>query len=144
MELPKSGVEDIQISAEYVTHAIREMHKRAGRKIDIVGHSQGGMIGRWSTKWWLDTRGMIDDLVGIAPSNQGTAAVYPVCATVGCGAGTAQQGQDTNFIHALNEDTMTFPDIDYTTINSTFDELVVPYTNGFLPPGPNVFDWCRG
>ncbi|WP_146743850.1 esterase/lipase family protein [Corynebacterium heidelbergense] len=138
VELPKSGVEDIQISAEYVTYAIREMHKRAGRRIDIVGHSQGGMIGRWSTKWWPDTRGMIDDLVGIAPTNKGTAGFYPACATLGCGAGTAQQGRDANFIHALNEDAMTFPEIDYTTINSTFDELVVPYTNGFLPSGPNV------
>jgi hypothetical protein len=27
--------------------AIRTMYSRAGRRVSIIGHSQGGMVGRW-------------------------------------------------------------------------------------------------
>jgi triacylglycerol lipase len=64
VELPMDGMQDIQVSAENVTHAIRTIHSTSGRKVDIVGHSQGGMIGRWTTKWWPDTRDMVANMVG--------------------------------------------------------------------------------
>jgi pimeloyl-ACP methyl ester carboxylesterase len=68
---PHRAAGDIQISAEYVVYAIRTMHRRSGRKVDIIGHSQGGMIGRWATRFWPDTRPMVDDIVRLAPSNPG-------------------------------------------------------------------------
>jgi pimeloyl-ACP methyl ester carboxylesterase len=60
LTMPNRATGDIQISAEYVVYAIRTMHRRSGHKIDIIGHSQGGMIGRWATRFWPDTRPMID------------------------------------------------------------------------------------
>ncbi|WP_222104953.1 alpha/beta fold hydrolase [Corynebacterium anserum] len=132
--LPGSGNEDIQISAEYVTHAIRMMHERAGRKIDIVGHSQGGMIPHWSLKWWPDTRAMVDDVVGLSPSNNGTYATVPFCVADGyCAPALYQQAPGSDFMTALHAGQMTFPGISYTTVSTTLDELVVPYQNGFLP-----------
>ena len=149
VELPSEGLADIQVSAEYVTYAIRSMHEQARRKIDIVGHSQGGMIARWSTKWWPDTRNMVDDMVGIAPSNNGSEAVKAVCFVLGgCGPALRQQTPNSAFTTALNDGTATFEQIDYSTINTRIDELVVPYTNGFLPEAPNVSnvvlqDYCQ-
>src|SRR5260221_6643780 len=41
---PAAGNNDVQVNGEYVVYAIRTMFKRAGRRIAIVGHSQGGMV----------------------------------------------------------------------------------------------------
>ena len=46
--------------------------QRAGRRISIIGHSQGGMVPRWALRFWPDTRAMVDDQIGFAPSNHGT------------------------------------------------------------------------
>ena len=44
--LPGYAMGDIQVSAEYVVAALRRMHADAGRRVSIIGYSQGGMIGR--------------------------------------------------------------------------------------------------
>lgn len=80
VELPGNAMGDIQVAGEYVAHAIRTMHDRAGRMIDVVGFSPGGMVPRWSLKYWPDTRDAVRDVVGIDPSNHGTLDAYPVSA----------------------------------------------------------------
>src|SRR3954465_1635019 len=63
VDLPGHAEGDIQVSGEYVVYAIRAMFHRAGRRIAIVGHSQGGMVGRWALRWWPRTRAMVDDVI---------------------------------------------------------------------------------
>jgi hypothetical protein len=41
------------------------------KKVSIVGHSQGGMMPRYWTEY-LGGKGKVEDLVGFAPSNDGT------------------------------------------------------------------------
>ncbi len=41
------------------------------RRVDLVGHSQGGMMPRYYLKF-LNGAAKVDDLVGIAPSHHGT------------------------------------------------------------------------
>jgi putative serine esterase DUF676 len=48
--LPGTGMGDIQVAGEYVVYAIRTMHAAYGGRIDIVGHSQGGMVPRWALR----------------------------------------------------------------------------------------------
>lgn len=139
VELPDSALADIQVSAEYVTYAIRTMHERAGRQISMVGHSQGGMIGRWSFKFWPDTRAMVDDYVGLSPSNHGSVDANVLCKLPGvCQPALHQQARGSAFMTALNDGTETYPEVDYTNITATVDEVVVPATSGHLTPGPNV------
>src|SRR5881397_4031779 len=45
---------DIQVRGQYVTYAIRRVHQLAGRRIAVMGHSQGGMVMRWSLRFWPD------------------------------------------------------------------------------------------
>jgi pimeloyl-ACP methyl ester carboxylesterase len=78
--LPRAGMEDIQVAAEHVVHAVRSVAAAAGGPVDVVGYSQGGMIGRWALRFWPDTRTLVDDLVGLAPSNHGTETARPACA----------------------------------------------------------------
>ncbi len=123
--LPGNGLGDVQVSAEYVVNAIRTMHARAGRSISIIGHSQGGMIPRWPLRFWPDTRAMVDDQIGFAPSNHGTTGAGPLC-TFSCAAADWQQSDKSEFIKALNSYQETFPGISYTEIYSHFDEIVTP------------------
>ena len=53
-------------------NAIRAMNAATGRRVDVLGHSQGGMVPRWALRFWPDTRAMVDDQIGMAPSNHGT------------------------------------------------------------------------
>ncbi len=123
--LPGTAMSDIQVAGEYVVYAIRTMHAAYGGRIDIVGHSQGGMVPRWALRFWPDTRSMVDDLVGLSPSNHGTLDAIPACAR-SCAPAFWQQRSNAAFIAALNSAQETFPGISYTSIYTDTDEVVVP------------------
>jgi hypothetical protein len=123
--LPGNAMGDIQVAGEYVVSAIRTMHAAYGGRIDIVGHSQGGMVPRWALRFWPDTRAMVDDLVGLSPSNHGTLDAIPVCAA-SCAPAFWQQRSNATFIAALNSAQETFPGISYTDVYTNTDEVVVP------------------
>lgn len=122
---------DEQTRAEYITYAIRTMYAMAGRKVSIMGHSQGGSVMRWSLRFWPDTRPMVDDVIGIAPDNHGAAVADVLCA-VSCLPAHWQIRPDSRFKAALNSGQETFPGISYTTIRSDEDELVIPHASSKL------------
>ena len=124
VEMPQRATGDIQINAQYVVHGIRELHRRAGRRIAIVGASQGGMVPRWALRFWPDTRAMVDDLVGLAPSNHGTTLWPDGCQP--CQPAGWQQSAGSAFIRALNAGQETFPGISYTNVYTHNDETVQP------------------
>ena len=143
VELPGSAMMDIQVAGEHVVHAIRTMNAVSGRKVDVLGHSQGGMVPRWALRFWPDTRAMVDDQIGMAPSNHGTDTA--TCgASSGCAAAFWQQGSGSEFIKALNSFQETFPGIDYTAIYTKTDAVVTPNLDetgsSSLRPGdgPNI------
>jgi triacylglycerol esterase/lipase EstA (alpha/beta hydrolase family) len=144
VDLPDSGNSDIQTSAEYVTSGIRTLSAAAHGKIDLLGHSQGGMIGRWSLKYWPDTRALVDDYVGLAASNHGTDVFSAQCSAGSCSAANWQQSTGSHFLTALNSGPQTWPGISYTEIYTRTDEVVVPNqdTTGSssLPAAHNVAD----
>jgi hypothetical protein len=129
VRVPGNSMADIQVAAEYITYAIRTMHAHAHRRIDIVGYSQGGMSPRWSLKFWPETRHMVDDLVGIDPSNHGSLEANGTCTplTAGCAPADWQQRAGSRFLRALNAGQETYAGIDYTVVyTATVDEIVVP------------------
>lgn len=124
---PDRGFGDQQMAAEYVVHAVRSVYRQTGRKLDMIGHSQGGSMPRWAIKWWPGIRSMLDDFVMHAAVNHGTY--------LGAGAGTTplpmpaaffQFSPDSNFVRALNAGDETPGQIDYTSIYTLYDELVQP------------------
>ena len=124
--LPNHAMSDIQVAGEYVVHALRTMHQRAGRDVSVVGFSQGGMVPRWALKFWPDTRAMVDDVIGLDPSNHGTLDAYGVCAVAGCAPAFWQQQTGSRFLAALNRDAETWAGISYTQVYTATDEVVVP------------------
>ncbi len=122
---PYYGNGDIQVNGEYMVYAIRTMYARAGRRIAVVGHSQGGMVPRWALRFWPDTRAMVDDVIGFAPSNHGTTQAGLACQG-NCLEANWQQAYMSNFIRALNSFQETFPGISYTDVYTHDDEVVRP------------------
>ncbi|GAA2676049.1 esterase/lipase family protein [Actinoplanes palleronii] len=139
IDLPDSGNGDVQVAAERVTYAIRELHHATGARIDLLGHSQGGMLGRWAFQHHPDTRAMVDDYVSLAASNHGTQEFVVQCAaqTV-CSAAYWQQRAGSAFLTALNQGPQTWPGVDYTQLYTRYDEIILPYRLSALPPARNV------
>lgn len=131
--LPDHGMGDIQTNAEYVVNAIRTAFDEAGRRIAVVGFSQGGMVPRWALKFWPDTRAMVDDLVGLDPSNHGTIDAVLGCAVGGCAPALWQQRTGSALLNELNAGQETYAGISYTQMYSATDEIVAPN----FPPAPS-------
>ena len=132
--LPDRATGDIQVHAEYVAYAIRQVHRRAGRRISIIGASQGGMLPRWAMRFWPDTRAMVDDLIGLGASNHGTTRGELPCRS-GCRPAHWQQRSGSRFIRALNSFAETFRGVSYSNVYTRFDEVVTPPESAELHGG---------
>jgi triacylglycerol esterase/lipase EstA (alpha/beta hydrolase family) len=115
-------------------------------KVDLVGHSQGGMMPRYYIKH-LGGASKVHTLVGLAPSNHGTTlnGIFTLASyfrgsdvfLTDCPA-CKEQEAGSPFITNLNAGGETNPSVNYTVIESANDEVVTPYTSAFLAPAPNV------
>ncbi|GAA4542807.1 lipase [Pseudonocardia xishanensis] len=120
---PERNTGDIAVRAQYVVHAIRTIAADTGRKVAVVGHSQGGVVVRWALRFWPDLRPLVSDVVALGPPNAGTTAF--TCPPA-CSAADRQQAAGSAFVEALNSGAQTFPGIDYSVVVSTDDVVVTP------------------
>ncbi len=138
---------DIPTSAgELAAFVDRVLQATGARKVDIVGHSQGGMMPRWYLKF-LGGANKVRTLVGLAPSNHGTdldgiaslAAQFPGGSesTLASCPACSQQMAGSEFMQQLNAGGDTVRGPSYTVIATNHDEVVTPYQSAFLS-GPNV------
>ncbi len=100
------------------------------RRVDLVGHSQGGMMPRYYLKY-LGGGTKVDDLVGIAPSHHGTEMSMEGDGTSPCRA-CEQQAAGSGFLTRLNRGGDTVRGPDYTVISTRYDEVVTPWQSQFL------------
>ncbi|HEY3434855.1 MAG TPA: alpha/beta fold hydrolase [Solirubrobacterales bacterium] len=141
------GVDDIPTSAGELSAYVDQVLAATGAaEVDLVGHSQGGMMPRYYLKY-LGGAAKVKALVGLSPSNHGTTldglfiladffpgasqftgALCPAC---------EQQKAGSAFITNLNAGGETVPGVDYTVIQTRYDTVVTPYTSAFLS-GSNV------
>lgn len=77
--LPNRSMGDIQVASEYVVRAIDRINAATGRKVDVLGHSQGNMQIRWALKWWPDLQGKVDDAVFLANPGHGIGGGNLLC-----------------------------------------------------------------
>jgi len=136
----------IEDSASQLSAFVRKVLAATGaRQVDIVGHSQGGMMPRYYLKF-LGGATYVHTLVGLAPSNHGTTldGIFTLAADIPGSSALltdcpACQEQDAGsaFLTKLNAGGDTVPGVDYTVIESENDEVVTPYESAFLS-GPEV------
>jgi hypothetical protein len=121
---------------DYLVYAIRYMHQISGRKIALIGASQGGMIERWPLRFFPDTRAMVDDVISLDGDNHGTLDGDLVCAAALCAPAFWQQAIGSRFITALNSGQETFPGISYTDVYTVTDDVVAPNLPGIATTTP--------
>jgi triacylglycerol esterase/lipase EstA (alpha/beta hydrolase family) len=142
------GVGDIAESAgELARFVNRVLGATRARRVDLVGHSQGGMMPRYYLKQ-LGGAAKVRNLVGLSPSNHGTTLNGMFTLTdLFPGAGVffadcpacEQQRAGSPFITELNSGGETVRGVHYTVIQTRYDEVVTPYSSAFLN-GPGVTD----
>jgi triacylglycerol esterase/lipase EstA (alpha/beta hydrolase family) len=128
-----NGVGDIPKSARQLKTFVGKVLKATGaKKVSIVGHSQGGMMPRYLIKF-LGGASVVDDLVGLSPSNHGTTnPLAGPAAANGCPA-CGQQVAGSDFIKHLNAGDQTPKPVSYTVVETRNDEVVTPFQSEFLP-----------
>ncbi len=137
VQLPDAALNDAQISAEYVARAVQVMNRRTGELIDIVGHSQGGLVPRWSIKYFPSGI-YVDDFVALASPNHGTITADNSTRDRRCFESCWQMRTVAKFIAALNNGDETPGPISYTSIYTLNDELVKPVETSKLEGGTNI------
>ncbi|GGX50286.1 esterase/lipase family protein [Streptomyces fructofermentans] len=142
-----NGLGPIGKSAEQLkTFVDRVLAATGAAEVDLVGHSQGGLMPRHYLKF-LGGAAKVNALVGIAPDNHGTTlhgltkllAYFPGAGDLLSTAtpALADQVAGSAFLTRLNEGGDTVPGVRYTVIATRYDEVVTPYRSQFLD-GPNV------
>ncbi|GAA0711600.1 alpha/beta fold hydrolase [Streptomyces cellulosae] len=141
------GLGPVDKSAEQLDAYVDRVRAATGAaKVDIVGHSQGGMMPRYYLKF-LGGAAEVNALIGIAPSNHGTTLggltallpYFPGAEDLLSAAtpALADQIAGSAFLTKLNAGGDTVPGVRYTVIATKYDEVVTPYRSAFLT-GPNV------
>lgn len=103
VDLPDKATGDIQVATEYVVYGIRSIAAASGRRVAVIGHSQGSLEIRWATRWWPDTRKLISDAVSLAGANHGTEIADQFCALPVCSPALWQMMRTPSaFLGALN------------------------------------------
>ncbi len=146
-EVPVQGVGDIRRSAETLQAAVRDVLRRTGaKKVDLVGHSQGGGILPAYYLNVMDGAKYVDKLIGVSPSHHGTSLstvglLQPIFGPIGpavmkvlevLAPALSQQAISSDLASLVYRDGDTRPGVTYTTIVSTFDQVVTPYTRQYL------------
>jgi len=147
------GLGEIPHSAEELGAFVTKVLAQTGAsKVDIVGHSQGGMMPNYYIHF-LGGAPKVHELVGLAPSNHGTTvegiaallrAVPGVPATtltllelLGAPSLSEQLIGSAFMAKLFGSGEPLSPQVRYVVIETTHDEVVTPYTNAFLH-GANV------
>jgi hypothetical protein len=127
---PAFTTADIQVSVQYLVHAIRAMERQAGRPIAVIGISQGGLLPRFALTYWPSLREKVTDVVAAAGTQHGTTLFDPAaCAASGCAPALWQQAAGSRLLAALNAQPDETPGpTAWTTVRSTTDESVTPQT----------------
>ncbi|MDK0518638.1 alpha/beta fold hydrolase [Streptomyces sp. ML-6] len=141
------GLGPIDESAGQLATFVDEVLAATGApEVDLVGHSQGGMMPNHYLKF-LGGAAKVNALIGLAPDNHGTTLLgltkllpyFPGAEDLlnAHTPGLADQVAGSPFMTRLNAGGDTVPGVKYTVIATRYDEVVTPYRTQFLD-GPNV------
>jgi triacylglycerol lipase len=130
------GTADIRASSASLNQFVDGVRASTGaQKVDLIGHSQGGLTSRYYIKN-LGGAAEVDSMISLASLHYGTSVanlgsflLLGNCAGL---AGCEQMRIGSSFLNELNAGDDTIGSVAYTNFATVWDELVIPYTSGFL------------
>ncbi|MFT4088795.1 MAG: alpha/beta fold hydrolase [Gordonia sp. (in: high G+C Gram-positive bacteria)] len=148
-----NGVAKVSRSAEQIDPYIAKVLEKTGaEKVDIVAHSQGGLLARYWMKRY-DSHEKVDKLVTFGATNNGTTldgigwigrainhvgldVLAPVTLLVGSAG--IDQTIDSPTVKYVNSGKRVYPDVQYTIVGSRYDEVTTPYDLTFIRGYQNI------
>lgn len=134
-QLTDLGTGDIAATARDLA---RFVDGTGAARVDLVGHSQGGLVARHYVKYGggADT---VDSLVSLGTPHYGTA-VANIAEFFGAGnclgiVACQQMAVGSDFVNDLNAGDDTIGSVRYTNLYTALDELVRPVANAALQDG---------
>jgi Lipase (class 2) len=149
------GLGHIESSAKELSSFVNNvLSKTKASKVDLVGHSQGGMMPNYYIKY-LSGASKVNELIGLAPSNHGTTLdgvtkfvenfpfatelVTDLLEFLGAPS-LPEQTENSAFMKKLfGSGEPVVSGVRYVVIETNHDEVVTPYAHAFLS-GSNVTD----
>ncbi|MEH0934908.1 lipase family alpha/beta hydrolase [Micromonospora psammae] len=138
-ELPGLGFGDLRESARALKGHVDEVRASTGAsKVDLVAHSQGGLVARWYVKF-LGGVDAVGRFVSLGVPQQGTY-VANILKFIGLGScagivACQQMSIGSALLAELNGDDDTPGAVRWTTVRTWQDELVRPVGNAALGEG---------
>ena len=147
------GLGHIESSAKELSSFVSNvLSKTKASKVDLVGHSQGGMMPNYYIKY-LGGSSKVNELIGLAPSNHGTTLdgvtnfvedfpfatelVTDLLEFLGAPS-LPEQTEKSAFVTKLfGSGEPVVAGVKYVVVETDHDEVVTPYTHAFLS-GSNV------
>ncbi|PWU51675.1 lipase [Micromonospora globispora] len=148
-QLPGLGFGDIRESARALASYVDQIRAATGAaKVDLVTHSEGGLVSRWYVKF-LGGTSKVDHYISLGSPQQGTY-VANILQFVGLGScagivACQQMSIGSDFLTGLNGGDDTPGAVRWTTVRTWQDELVRPVGNAALADGATnvlIQSWC--
>jgi triacylglycerol esterase/lipase EstA (alpha/beta hydrolase family) len=129
------------VAAHLAAFVDKVLAATGGSRVDIVGHSQGGMLPRYYLRF-LGGASKVRTLVGITPINHGTT-LAGLGTLLGANPATSSliasecpacldDLAGSSFMRQLNAGGDTVPSVRYTVIGTRYEDVVTPYRSVFL------------
>ncbi|MFC4150257.1 esterase/lipase family protein [Micromonospora mangrovi] len=148
-QLPNLGFGDIRESAKALSSYVDQVRATTGAaKVDLVTHSEGGLVSRWYVKF-LGGATKVDHYLSLGSPQYGTY-VANILKFVGLGScagipACQQMSIGSSFLGDLNSGDGTPGTVRWSTIRTWQDELVRPVDNAVLGDGASnvlIQSWC--
>lgn len=128
---PKNGSLELQLLAEQLRGFIdREIGSTT--IFDLVGFSMGGLVSRYYVQR-LGGWERVQRYVTISAPHQGTIAAY-----FSWGLGIAQMRPQSDFLRDLDKDVEILSKLEFTSIWTPFDLIILPANSSQLPVGRDI------
>ena len=149
IDLVDYGYADVQVTVERVASAIRYLGRHSdGRKIAILGHSQGAFQAFFALRIWPALKRYVDDVIGLAGAyDRGSESIRDDCRSEdGCVPAFHQIATGSRFLKALKRYPLPAGP-SYTTIGTLADSVITPQPAANRQPGAHaveIQDVCPG
>lgn len=141
IDLPGAGITStMEEMAAAVAQHIQAMQAKGITKVDLVGHSMGGLVIREYLRTRRDTSVAVPTLITVATPNHGNGSVASLLEKVGMKSAISQMASNSDFIATINASAFPSGTRAYGLWTKS-DDVVHPAESCLLPGGENfVFD----